>query len=180
MLSANRAAEATLAQGDGLRLERGRLAARRQAETTALRRLVAGETEAGGAGGGGSPLALPRGGGRPPLAAFVVPLPRSAWQSWIALPERPAAVVFVKDPERGPRPPVRQLAALFGLTPAQSAVALEVARGEGGLRAVADRLGVAYATARAHLAAVLQKTGARNQAELVRLLLGSGFGVRAD
>lgn len=176
VLLANRFAEEVLAKADGLRLEHGRLSACRGAETAQLRRLIAKRASVAD----GDSIALPRGGERPPLAAVVVSLPPSTEQSWMS-PERSAAIVLLKDPERAlPPPPVQQLAALFGLTPAQAAVALEVTYGEGGLRASAERLGIAYATARAHLAAVFGKTGARTQAELVRLLISRCIRLRND
>lgn len=176
VLFANRLADAILAKADGLRLEHGRVAARRSAETAALRRLIA----FGAGSADGSPLPLPRGAGRLPLTALVLPLPLPAKVSWI-MPERATAIIFLNDPEQAaPRPTTRQLESLFGLTPAQASLALEVAYAEGGLRAAAERLGIAYATARAHLAAVFGKTGVRSQAELVRLLLGCGVGVHVD
>ncbi|HEV7265101.1 MAG TPA: helix-turn-helix transcriptional regulator [Falsiroseomonas sp.] len=177
VLLANRAAEAILVEGSGLLLARGRLAACRPADTTRLQRLVA---DAATAAAGG-PVALPRGEERTPLAAFIVPLPRPAGLAWLSSGELPAAVIFVRDPESTSSPTARQLTDLFGLTPAQAALAFEVAcGGDGGLPAAARRLRIAHATARAHLAAVFAKTGAHNQVELVRLLLGCGPGLWAD
>jgi DNA-binding CsgD family transcriptional regulator len=175
VMFANRAAEAILAKGKGLRLERGRLTAQYPATTAALRRLIA----VADVPAGGGPIAIPCGEDKPPLAAFVVRLPQPTELPWLTLPERPCAIVFVKDAERAPLPG-RQLANLFGLTPAQERLAMEIARGEGGLPVAADRLGIAYATARAHLAVVFEKTGVHTQAELVRLLLDCDPGVRTD
>jgi DNA-binding CsgD family transcriptional regulator len=65
----------------------------------------------------------------------------------------------------GPAPLDRQ----FGLTPAERRLAVEVASGVS-LRESADRLGIAYHTARTQLKAVFGKTGVSRQAELVALL----------
>ena len=66
-------------------------------------------------------------------------------------------------------PLTRGLRALFGLTPAEAAVASRAARGEG-VPGVAAALGIGRTTARFHLQAVFQKTGTRRQAELAWLL----------
>jgi DNA-binding CsgD family transcriptional regulator len=65
-----------------------------------------------------------------------------------------------------------QIRWLYGLTPAEAAVALAVLRGEG-VRAIADGLGISVATARTHLHRIFEKTGTERQAELVRLILNS-------
>ena len=63
-----------------------------------------------------------------------------------------------------------QLRRRFGLTKAEAAFALEIAKGDG-IQASADRLGVSLSTARTHLARIFEKTDTRRQAELVRLLM---------
>jgi len=57
----------------------------------------------------------------------------------------------------------------FGFTPAEAAFAIEIAKGDG-RKAAADRLGITVGTARSHLSSIFDKTGARRQAELVRIL----------
>lgn len=59
-----------------------------------------------------------------------------------------------------------------GLTPAERRLADELCAGRS-LRASADKLGVAYDTARNQLKAIFAKTGTRRQAELVARLLGN-------
>lgn len=56
------------------------------------------------------------------------------------------------------------------LTAAEADVAIEIMRGDG-RKAAAARLGIAETTARTHLSRIFCKTGARRQAELVRLLM---------
>jgi len=154
---ANAAAEAILRENGGLGTERGILTAPFAAQTAVLHALIAGE--------GGS-LLLPRP-GRAPLGIVVIPMRSEA--SWL-ISDRPAALVFIADADREATPPGQRLQAMFGLTPAQAALAREIVRGDG-IEAAADRLGVTRATARAHLAQVFAKTGTSRQAELVRLLL---------
>lgn len=60
------------------------------------------------------------------------------------------------------------------MTPAQAGVAHEILRGDG-VRAVAERLGIAEATVRSHLLAIFQKAGTTHQAELVRVILQQSF-----
>src|SRR6185437_9215067 len=87
---------------------------------------------------------------------------------------RPAAIVFVADPDSAPRTAQDQLRNLYRLTPAEAAVAMAIARGEG-LQAVADELEISLTTARTHLQHVFEKTETRRQAELVRLIVASGL-----
>ncbi|WP_192247333.1 helix-turn-helix transcriptional regulator [Mesorhizobium silamurunense] len=92
--------------------------------------------------------------------------------TWFAT-GRPAAIVFVADPDSAPD----QLRNLYRLTPAEAAVAMAIARGEG-LQAVADQLDISLTTARTHLQHVFEKTETRRQAELVRIIAASGPCVR--
>jgi len=191
--AANRAAEALLAAGDGLALEParglgpGRLRAATPALTAALRGLVAaaGRIAAPAAGKGADvtsapgplALALVRPSGRPALAVAASPLSSSsatsaAWVDALALGTARATVaVFVWDPAavRDGAPSRERLRAVYGLTPAEAAVAVAVASGEG-LRAVAAAQGVTLATVRTQAQQVYRKTGVHGQAALARLV----------
>lgn len=61
---------------------------------------------------------------------------------------------------------------LFDFTPAETALALELANGFS-LEDASENLGITRNTARAHLRAIFSKTGVRRQAELVRVMLNS-------
>jgi DNA-binding CsgD family transcriptional regulator len=160
ILFANAAAETLLREGKGLRSREGRLAASLPANTAALRRLVAG----GDGGIAGGLMALPsRDGGS--LTVRVLPLAAET----AGLAKSAAAIVFVKDPQAVPPPSRDRLQALFGLTPAQAALAREILEGDG-VQAAAERLGISRSTARTHLLEVFQKTGTSRQAELVRVV----------
>jgi DNA-binding CsgD family transcriptional regulator len=167
---ANRAALEIL--GDRLGLHRGldgALHADRHADTGALHRMVGGASgpiiDAAECSGGW--LRISRGEGRSPLTVLTVPL--RAETNWLT-PRRPAAILFVTDPERRGDPDETMLRQSFGFTRMEAAVALQILKGDG-LKATARRLRVSPTTARTHLTAVFDKTETRRQAELVRVLL---------
>jgi DNA-binding CsgD family transcriptional regulator/PAS domain-containing protein len=162
VLFANSAAQTMLSDPGSLHLDRGRLAARRSADTALLRRLIAGTTSEGS---GGSLIAARE--ERPPLILLVVPLRTGT--RWL-VHDQPRAIVFVKDPERPARLSLTIFAQHFGLTPAQAALSRELVNGDG-VAAAAARLGVSYSTARTHLLQIFEKTGTSRQAELVGLML---------
>ena len=59
---------------------------------------------------------------------------------------------------------------IYGLTRAESQVAMRVLNGDG-LAPIAEELSVSLTTVRTHLQRIFDKTGTHRQAELVRLLL---------
>ena len=80
------------------------------------------------------------------------------------------AVLCVRAPDLVAGLPGVSLRALFGLTQAEAALANALVAGES-LADYSRRRKVSMHTARAHLKAVLAKTGTHKQAQLVRLLL---------
>lgn len=58
---------------------------------------------------------------------------------------------------------------LFGLTAAESRLALRLLTGES-LRSTAAALGITYESARSHLKSIFHKTGTHRQGELIALL----------
>ncbi len=176
VVAINRAAQAIVARNDGLAsVDRGLVAAT-QAETAALRRLIAQATQTSQGRGlhPGGALALSRPSMLRPLSVLVAPLGRkAAGANDLDLGRmRPAAVVFVSDPEARQETPAALLARLYGLTPAEARLA-EALAGGGPLTAAAERLGIGRETARSQLKQVYAKTGTHRQAELARLLLTS-------
>ena len=165
---ANRTGEELLALRDGLVAERdGGLRAARPADTAALQRLLAEALARNGdASGVTAELRLPRASGLAALVVTALPL-SPATADWRGLPGV-AALLLVTDPEAAARLSCPDAAALrdrFGLTSAETAVALRVVQG-GGVPAAAAALGITPATARSHLRSVFEKTGAHSQAEL--------------
>jgi DNA-binding CsgD family transcriptional regulator len=170
ILLANAIARRQLASRDGLTGERGTLGASRRSESSALRRLVADALDdaAGRRPGSGGVLRITRPSGARPLSLLVAPFKRAAPDPFGG--RRPAAVVFVSDPDTRMEAPADMLARLHGLSPAEARVAAEVLEG-GSLPDVAERLGISRNTANTHLKRVFEKTGTQRQADLVRLLV---------
>ena len=173
ILFANRAAEVLLGEADGIRTEKSALRASKPADTAQFQRLIAAAAERSDAAGGVMALARPP--PRRPLSVLVAPL-ILAESTWFVT-RRSAAIVFVADPDSVPRTARDQLRTLYRLTPAEAAVAMAIARGEG-LQAAGDELDISLTTARTHLQHVFEKTETRRQAELVRLIAASGLYVR--
>lgn len=176
LIFANRAGEAALSAGEGLRQASGVLQGGSLAESAALHGAISACAEPSAADGANRFVSLSRG-GRPPLSIRVAPAPGLS-PPWLG-GRRPAAILCVTDPETGWTPATQELRSRFGLTRAQAALALEILNGDG-IQAAADRLSIARATARTHLAQIFEKTGTQRQAELVRLLLSSGLSMRSD
>jgi DNA-binding CsgD family transcriptional regulator/PAS domain-containing protein len=168
VVEVNQAARSMIESRDGLRVGREGLAAERAAETRALRGCIARATAASrgeGLGVGGW-VAVSRPSGKRPYHVLVTPL---HGQRLVLGEPHSLAAIFVTDPELAEAPPAEALRAAYGLTPAECAVAVALARGET-LRSLADALGISINTARTHLAHIFDKTGVRRQSDLARLL----------
>lgn len=83
----------------------------------------------------------------------------------------PAAIVFIRDPER-PTPMSLALQGLFGLTPAEAAIAALLADGRS-VKDIAAQQRLSLHTARVHLKSIFLKTGVVRQAQLVAMILRS-------
>ena len=177
VVHANGAAEALLRKGDGLGVEPAsqRLRAATPGQMGALRCLIAQAV-----GGSNGALRLDRAGGAPLL---ICAAPLRAEAAWNVSP-RPAALLLVGAPGDETRSSPSCLRALYGLTPAEAAVAARIARGQG-VKDAAEALGIAPSTLRWHLQRVFGKTGTVRQAELARLVerlgtvAGNGHGWHA-
>ncbi|RGE43699.1 LuxR family transcriptional regulator [Comamonas testosteroni] len=91
---------------------------------------------------------------------------------WTEGKQRPSVAVFVRDTTGRSDPPVKLAQQLFQLTPAETALAIQLANGLS-LDEAAQELNIRLNTARAHLRSIFSKTGVRRQTELVRLFLNS-------
>lgn len=91
---------------------------------------------------------------------------------WTEGKHRPCVAVFVRDAEGKAHPPVKLAQQLFQLTPAETALAIQLANGLS-LEEAAEVLNIRRNTARAHLRSIFSKTGVRRQTELVRIFLNS-------
>jgi DNA-binding CsgD family transcriptional regulator len=79
-----------------------------------------------------------------------------------------AAAIFVAPVSVLPASATEALGALYDLTPAESRVMIEIARGQSRAE-TAEALGVELATVKAHLGQVFAKTGTHRQSQLVAL-----------
>ncbi|MGE4044918.1 MAG: helix-turn-helix transcriptional regulator [Acetobacteraceae bacterium] len=173
ILFANTEAETMLAQSDGIGIHSSILCAASTFQTSALRELVARTADRTHAVGRGGLLRLARPSMRRPLLVQVLPIGTGGASRWIPEP-RPAAIIFVFDPERTYRHQAPYLSELYGLTPAEAAVAEAIARGQG-VPETARKLHVAPSTVRWHLQRVFDKTGTARQAELACLVQHLGI-----
>jgi DNA-binding CsgD family transcriptional regulator len=172
IIDTNCVANELLAQGDGLSIVRGTVAATDVQENRTLRRLI--RHAVMGHHGTGSALveAMPitRSQDKPRLGLLVRTILLSDWSG--DNKQRPAVVLFLRDPDRKPEGAQEILRKLFDLTPAETSLALALTNGLT-LEEVAEASGISKNTARTHLRAIFSKTGATRQATLVRILLGS-------
>jgi DNA-binding CsgD family transcriptional regulator/PAS domain-containing protein len=120
-------------------------------------------------------FSVPRSAGQKPLSVLVVPVRE---ENEPEVEDKPAAIVFLGDPDRPVEIDPAQLCQIYGLSRAESRVVALLARGYR-LDQVAEALGVAYETVRKHLKQVFAKTGTDRQAELVRLLVTGPAGLRS-
>ena len=171
VLLLNRAAEEMAAANDGLLLQGGRLEAIQSEDALALTRCIAEAVRTSGRRGnqGGGSICISRPSGRRPFAVLVAPL--SPETTLAAEHQVPAALILVTDLSRRPDVLGRRLVELFGLTAAEACLAVAMAAGKR-LEDIAEERGVRMPTLRTQLRAILDKTGTRRQADVMRLIVG--------
>lgn len=162
VIEANKIGEEILRAGDALTLHDGQICARRNFETAKLASLIANATVPGSAPPAGCML-IARDGGRPALIVRIAPV--GPGQSWCAIP---LALILVSTPREN-LVSERELAELYGLSPAESRLALELVRGKRMKEIVGD-FGVQITTLRTQLSAILKKCDVERQSDLVRLI----------
>ena len=163
---ANAAADAIIAQGDGLRRRGGMLGGLRLADTLRLQAAIEHVLQAAPGSTASAPVvALPREMRRPLLAAVV-------GHASAAGRDDSAATIYLFDPEQDLRPLVEPACKLYGLSPVETRLTCLLAEGVGFADA-AEKLHVREQTARSYLKQVFQKTRTNRQAELVWLMLAS-------
>ncbi|WP_164730601.1 helix-turn-helix transcriptional regulator, partial [Pelagibacterium montanilacus] len=148
--------------GSGLSVLDRRLVATRPQIQTALTELIARALAEGPQSG--APLRIPRKGKRP-LLVDMLPVPGEF--------DRPLLfarlIVLVIDLDDRPLPARDVLAAIFGLSPREAQLGLDLASGMT-LTESAERHGVSSETVRTQLKALFYKTGTHRQSELISLL----------
>jgi DNA-binding CsgD family transcriptional regulator len=163
----NGTAAQILAEDDGLRLRDGALAAVRvTVQRKLLRSLAAAMPHAHGRTTPvDSALMVARFSRRPPYAVVIVPLTPTISPT----PVQPLALVTIADLTRRNHGLDGRLSELFGLTKAEARVAVAIADGDLPIE-IAAAAGLRITTVRSQLQAVLRKTGAKRQADLVRII----------
>ena len=161
VLRTNQLADAILSQGDGLAIRNGRLAAPRSFETARLARLIAGAANVVGASSGCMPI-VPAAGGAP-YVIRVAPIGAE-----LAAFYQPVAMVIITVPA-DICASERELVELFGLSPAESRLAVALARGKRP-PAIAEEFAIRITTVRTQLRSILTKLNVERQSDIVRLI----------
>ena len=175
LLCANVAANRLFAARDGLVLEQGRISARRSIEAQALAAALR-ETARSAEGVPGRPPRSPRvvfvmrGRGRA-LGLVLAPL-RPANALRLHADRHARVLVAFHDPDARLQLDPALIAQLHGFTEVEALLASALARGLTLAEFALERRCSEH-TARTHLKRMLEKSGARRQADLVRVLLGS-------
>ncbi|MGH8453738.1 MAG: helix-turn-helix transcriptional regulator [Nevskiales bacterium] len=169
----NQEAKRILAEKDGIWLSGNSLCVDSSQESRDLQRLLrqalAGTNDSEGPGVVEA-LSISRPSGRAKLGILIKTIPMGQWSE---SRQRPAAAVFLRDPESNAAQPSQELVRrLFGLTRMESQLALLLADGFT-LDEAAEKMNVRRNTARTHLRSIFCKTGVTRQTMLVRLLLNS-------
>ncbi|MCQ4346980.1 helix-turn-helix transcriptional regulator [Pseudomonas stutzeri] len=175
VLQQNAVAQEILAGADGLKLVGGRLEASYPSDNRELQRLV---RNAFARQGKESPaiaeaVSIARPSGQVSLVVVVESVPSLEWAESKG---QPAVVVYIRDAVGKSLTSTTVAKQLFNLTPAETALCLELANGLS-LEEAAEALNIRRNTARAHLRAIFSKTGVRRQTELVRIMLNSVMAV---
>jgi DNA-binding CsgD family transcriptional regulator len=164
IVETNHAGERILRIGDGLTMRNGHIGARRGFETTKLTYLIA-RAVAPQEGGGPSAgcLLVARGDGQPPYVVRVAPV-----SAGLAGYDSPMAMLLVSSTDEN-RVSERELAELYGLSPAESRIAVALARGKR-MTDLTGELGVQITTLRTQLSSILKKCEVERQSDLIRLI----------
>jgi len=174
ILAVNDRARSLLNSGDGLYDENRFLFARAQADDDALQAALARALPPFGDPGEGGSLTIRRSAPGIPLVLHVNPLPeKEAWfRGWPA-----AALVLLAEPARGTAVDPDLAAAVLGLTPMESRVAVMLAQG---LRVseIATAMERKESTIRYHVKQIYARHGLTRQSDLVRLVLSLAGAIR--
>ena len=165
----NRTAAALVGEKDGLLATSHGLRAERPEESSRLAKAISNAeltSNANGISVPGTVMISRR--ARPPLQVLVSAAPLCIFQSL----SRIVAIVFVQDSSRSKHHSESAIRDRYGLTPAESRVAVLLADGHSP-REISAMLVVTDHTIRSQIKSIFAKTGVRRQAELVALILTS-------
>ena len=167
ILETNNRALDILRRGEGLLDQGGFLRTQLLADNTRLMELLANALTTFGAPATGASMTVRRPGGKPRLVLHVNPITTEQWDigGWPV-----AALVLIVEPGNLPGIDPDLVAAVYGLTPAESRVAVMLAEGSA-VRDIAAAMGCQENTVRYHAKQMHHKLGISRRAELVRLVL---------
>ncbi len=172
----NKSAQKLIERGGELRVQNNKLTTARTRTADMLNHAVAASLDGVAPPKIGSHMvAIPAedGGG---LLASVLPLRWREGSSPLASMPGSAAI-FVQDTSKTPDFAGEAFATLYGLTPTELRIGLEIAKGQN-LQEIADLLEISANTIKTHLKHIFAKTGVTRQGDLVRLILMSTLPVR--
>jgi DNA-binding CsgD family transcriptional regulator len=170
IIHANRAGHAMQAAGDAIAASRERLSATDAGADQTLREIVL-NAESGDAAVGTRGIAVPMTGlSGERYIAHVLPLTSGARRK-AGIAYSAVAAVFVRKATLDQPYPLEALAAVYRLTPAELRVVVAIVQAAG-VPETAAALGVSGPTVRTHLQRIFDKTGAKRQADLVKLVAG--------
>lgn len=175
VLFRNQRADELLGEADGISLSREELLrGDKPQHTQALRDIIetAIDRVATGNRQGSDAVALARSSGRRPLIAVACPLGKGP-----ASTGEPVVGLFVTDPEWRSSDAAQAVAQLYGLSPAETRLALALVRG---LRIdeIADEFGLSRNTVSYTLKNLFRKTETDRQADLISLFISNPVAVR--
>lgn len=169
----NSVAREILDSQDGIKVVGGRLEATYPSDNRELLRLVRNAFQRARQGGtglqGAEAMSISRPSGKVSLGVVVELIPT---QELVEGRGKPTVVVYVRDAVSKSLVSNVATSQLYNLTPAETALALELANGLS-LEEASEALNIRRNTARAHLRSIFSKTGVRRQTELVRIMLNS-------
>lgn len=163
VIQTNRFAERVLQRGDGLKIRNGNLGALDVSESAGLETAIAAAAVEQKTPAAIGRMRVRRHDGRLPYVLTVAPLGADLTGFG-----RPLAMIVLTDPDEC-SPSDRDLAEFFGLSPAESRLAVALLAGKK-LSVVAMEFGVQITTLRTQLSSILRKTGVMRQIDLIRLL----------
>jgi len=169
-LDKNVFASEILEAGDGLKIMAGKLTAHYQNDNRELKRLIKmAFSQAGEQQTIPEAMSITRPSGEIALGVVIEVVPSLGWADGRG---QKKAVVYIRDAVGKSTTSTEISKKLFGLTPAETALSLQLTNGLS-LEEAAEALNIRRNTARAHLRSIFSKTGVRRQTELVRLFLNS-------
>lgn len=172
VLDQNLFARQILESGDGLKVVGGRLEAFYPSDNRELKKLIKeafARSEDQNVSSLPEAMSVTRPSGEVNLGLVIEVIPSSGWAEGEG---QASAVVYIRDSVGKSQASSDVAKKLFGLTPAETALSLQLANGLS-LEEAAEALDIRRNTARAHLRSIFSKTGVRRQTELVRIFLNS-------